>query len=242
MMDTKTIPTFKKPTTLADSVEDFIYNYIIQNELRPGDHLPSEDDFAVKLGVSRNIVREALSRMKSYGYVTSRRRGGLVIQAVNVSKDLHKILVPQLMDRQTLANILELRLLLEYGIVQSLFDNICQEDIDELQEIVDGDETDALGFSKIDTEIMFHGRIFQITGNTTLEGLQGSLLPVYRYVRSNEEQFQQFNDKLSSEGQKANHRDILEALKSGDPSKYEDVIHRHLYPYQEFVRSVRGGR
>ena len=73
----------EKPTTLVDSVEASISNYIRTNGLVAGDKLPSEEEFAESLGVSRNVVREALSRMKSFGMLSSRKKRGLVLQTVN---------------------------------------------------------------------------------------------------------------------------------------------------------------
>lgn len=229
----------KKPTTLVDSVEEYIYSYIIENNLHPGDNLPSEEEMAEQVQVSRNIVREALSRFKSYGYITSRRRGGIVIQNIDMNRDLGKVFIPQLMDEKTLTDALEMRILLEVGIIPSLFEHVTAEDIANLEEIVKVDDAGSRYWSKVEFEIAFHGRIFQITGNSTVTSLQNALQPVYRYVSGNEEEFAPFNKALDATGGRASHRDILEALKSGDPERYEKVIRRHLYAYGEYVRVTR---
>ena len=48
-------------TSISQQVVDYILNRIDRGELRPGDRLPSERDFAVSLGISRVPLREAVS-------------------------------------------------------------------------------------------------------------------------------------------------------------------------------------
>ena len=44
-----------------------IRSYIIRNGLRPGDLLPTEHEMSEKLGVSRNVLREAIKSMELMG-------------------------------------------------------------------------------------------------------------------------------------------------------------------------------
>jgi len=47
--------------TLVDKVEMSILDYIKEKKLVPGDSLPNEMDLSTELGISRNVLREALS-------------------------------------------------------------------------------------------------------------------------------------------------------------------------------------
>ena len=51
--------------SLSRSVRDYIKDYIISNNLKAGDSLPSEGQLSEELGVSRSPVREAV---KALGY------------------------------------------------------------------------------------------------------------------------------------------------------------------------------
>ena len=239
-MEASAATRLNKPTTLVDSVEEYLYGYITNNHLRPGDHLPAEEDFSNSLGVSRNIVREAISRLKSFGYVSSRRRGGLIVTSANTGRDFGRMLIPQLMDEMTVANVLELRITLEEGIAETLLKRITPEDIAELEEIIVSEGMDFDGVnSTVEAEIKFHGRIFQMSGNSVLVSLHNALLPVYQYAKEHPHEFDAYNKALDSTVGKASHKDIIAALKSGDPNIYKGVIRRHLYAYCEFVRSMR---
>ncbi|WP_066829810.1 FadR/GntR family transcriptional regulator [Collinsella ihumii] len=48
-------------------------------ELQPGERLPSEEEFAARLGVGRSSVREAIKILEAYGVVEIRRADGTYI-------------------------------------------------------------------------------------------------------------------------------------------------------------------
>ena len=64
-------------TTLADHVEEEIIQYIKSHDLHPGDALPNEMEFSRMLGVSRNVIREAMSRLRMLGLIQTRTKRGL---------------------------------------------------------------------------------------------------------------------------------------------------------------------
>src|SRR4051812_34402795 len=49
---------------------------ILDGRLKAGDHLPSERDLAIQLGVSRPSLRESLRVLEALGIVEIRRGGG----------------------------------------------------------------------------------------------------------------------------------------------------------------------
>lgn len=73
------IPTLSHAPALRDQVYSTLESLIIGGELRPGDRL-AEAELAVRLGVSRNPVREALNLLAHSGWVDIRgRRHGAVV-------------------------------------------------------------------------------------------------------------------------------------------------------------------
>src|ERR1700742_5249041 len=68
------------PTLLASSLS----REIAQGRLRPGDRLPTEHALSATFGVSRNVVREAIAKLRSEGRVWSQQgRGAFVGDAAN---------------------------------------------------------------------------------------------------------------------------------------------------------------
>ncbi|MCK7555515.1 winged helix-turn-helix domain-containing protein [Chitinophaga sedimenti] len=60
--------------SMAEQVEQSLREYFAREAFKPGDPLPTELELAAALGVSRNVVREALSRFKMLGIIESKRR------------------------------------------------------------------------------------------------------------------------------------------------------------------------
>ena len=224
-------------TTLVDSVESAIYEYITEKHLCPGDSLPHEIELAEILGVGRNVIREALSRMRSIGILESRKRRGIVLKTLDITKNFDKLFCPRMLDKSTLVDLLELRLWLEESIIPVIFNRICDTDISDLESIV-SDETYLVdGKVATNNEVAFHSRIFSITGNRTILNLQASLIPVYRYVHDNHEEF----ISLYEEGKdlRTSHKDMLDALKSRDSVRYHEVISNHLIAYRRYIDKFR---
>ena len=56
-----------------------IMREIAERRLKPGDRLPTEHALATSFGVSRNVVREAMARLRSAGTVWSRQGSGFFV-------------------------------------------------------------------------------------------------------------------------------------------------------------------
>lgn len=67
-------------TSLAQSVVEGLKGHILSGDLTPGAKLPSEKDLLDEYGVSRTVVREAVTRLQAEGLVeTFQGRGSFVL-------------------------------------------------------------------------------------------------------------------------------------------------------------------
>ena len=155
--------------SLVDRVEKRIINYIKENGLKVGDALPKEMEFAESLGVSRTAVREAMLRLRTLGLVESKKHRGMVL------------LEP---DLRMLSNLFELRLMLELGMVDFLFARRTPKQMKELEEIVNNSEDQRCDNQNfyLESEIQFHGKLYEMSGNEILRKFQRVLLPIFEYV------------------------------------------------------------
>ena len=69
----------EKRQKLYQYVYNEIKDYIIKNNLQPGDVLPSEMEMMRMFGVSRNVLREATKALEIMGVVSSRNGVGKII-------------------------------------------------------------------------------------------------------------------------------------------------------------------
>ena len=72
---------FARTAPLGELLSARIRSLIDEGELAEGARLPAESELASRFGVSRPIIREALSRLRSEGVIVSRRGSGSYVSA-----------------------------------------------------------------------------------------------------------------------------------------------------------------
>ena len=105
-MVSKPIQPLRRPPTLHHSVQQAIRQYIIDNELRAGDPLPSENQLSQQLDVSRNLVREAVRGLEAVGVVDIRRGSGLYVNEFSFEPLLDNLQYVLTIQQQILIQIL----------------------------------------------------------------------------------------------------------------------------------------
>ena len=64
-------------------IEARIKEYILENQLQPGDKLPTEEQLATQLQVGRSAIRETFRRLEALGIVESHQGYGRVVRDFN---------------------------------------------------------------------------------------------------------------------------------------------------------------
>ena len=219
------------PSTMADVVELRLREYLKKKAFKPGDALPKELELAAALDVSRNVVREALSRLRMLGMIETKKKRGMVLAEPDVLGGFERVMDPLILDQKTLKDLFELRLVLEMGLADVLYTRMTEQDLKELEQIVKKEVNKVQIPFKLKHEIAFHGKLYQMSGNDTLRRFQNMLLPVFEYVVAEEA-------KLNGEAKvgKVTHRDLLEILKTGSPEDFRQGMKEHLSPHFERLR------
>ncbi|WP_236969298.1 FadR/GntR family transcriptional regulator [Membranihabitans marinus] len=218
--------------TLVDQVEERILNYIRSNHLKPGDTLPNETQLSEDMGISRNVTREAMSRLRMLGIIQSRTKRGIVIVEPPLFIGLEKVTNPYLFSDETIHSIMEMRIALEVGIVDFIFDRITDVDIQELHRIVEQGSSFSDNNWPIELEKEFHMRIYQIAGNRFISQFQKIIHIIFEYARSNYDALiRPINDQLNKEGRLVTHQDLFDTLVAGDRQGYTQAIKGHLNLY-----------
>jgi GntR family transcriptional regulator, transcriptional repressor for pyruvate dehydrogenase complex len=113
----RSAPTFEllaRRELLPDEIARGLSEKIASGDLAPGDRLPTEAALARSFGVSRNVVREAIARLKYDGLIETRQGLGAFV-AVESSGRSFRIDLDRLMQGDDLRQIFELRLHVEMG-------------------------------------------------------------------------------------------------------------------------------
>ena len=211
-------------SSLVDKVEDSLVELLRDRKLSVGDVIPKEVELAEALGVSRTVIREALTRLKMMGLIESKKKKGSVITSPDLFGMMSKSMNPYILDQETLKEIFEIRLVLEIGMADLLFHRITPEDIQELKKIV-ANEPPATQYHlfNIDHEVAFHGKLYEITNNKTLKKFQKMLLPVFDFVHHSGLLKKQALLKTF-----VSHNELIDILENGDPEKFRIGMRNHL--------------
>lgn len=224
--------------TLADVAEENIIQYITENHLTPGASLPNEMQFSEMMGISRNVVREAMSRLRMLGLIQSRTKRGIIVTEPPLLNGFSKVLAPQLLSINTIKDLMGMRIALEFGITDFIFANITDVDLKELDEIVARQKAIGINNLSVEDEMRFHLKIYEIVENKFILKFHELIHPVFVFAKQNYEQyFQPVNLKLQEEKKIITHLDILGKLKNRDAEGYRNAMRMHLRPYWEFLHN-----
>ena len=227
-------------TTLADTVEQKIIDYIKENKLVPGDSLPNEMQFVEMMGISRNVVREAFSRLRMLGLIQSRTKRGMVIAEPPLLNGIKKVIHPGFISTETIKELMGMRIVLELGLAEFLFANITNEDVEELEQIVSRQQAIGINNLSVEDELMFHTKIYDIAGNDLVSQFNEIMHPVFVFVKHNyEDYFKPLSQKLKEEGKIVNHQLLLSFIQKRDKEGYSKAIRGHLQPYWEFIYNFK---
>ena len=170
----------KTETSLVEQAQRDILKYIANNA--DTKELPKENDLAEILGVSRVVVREALSRLRALGFIETRRKKGSTIVTPEIFGVMKTIVSSGLLDRDTLRDLYQWRLMLELGMADFVFANKTDEQVARLESIVANEdrykmeeamartekERKAATQKLIDIDVKFHAALYEMTGNKSL--------------------------------------------------------------------------
>ncbi len=222
--------------TLADQVEKKIIQYIKDNQLKPGDPLPNEMQLSEMMGISRNVVREALSRLRMLGLIQTRTKRGIVVTEPPLLNGFSKILDPNLLSLKKIKEMMGMRIALEIGITEFLFVNLTDKNISELEQIVSRQQAIGINNLSVEDEMMFHTKIYEIAGNDFILQFNKIMHPVFEFSKQNyESYFLPINQRLNEKGEIVRHPDLLEFIKNRDKEGYRKAMQKHLQPYWEFL-------
>ncbi len=213
--------------TLVDKVETDLLHFFNEQQFKAGDVIPKEVELAAQLGVSRTVIREAMLRLRMRGLIESKKKRGTVITNPDLLSLIEKTMYPGILDDQTLRDVFELRMVLEIGMGDLLFERVTQNDIDELYAIVAAEpvNTEKTLFD-IDQEVRFHGKLYDITGNQTLRRFQRMLLPTFKYVHESD-----IFKKPVQHKKFVSHRGLVDVIQHGNPETFRNAMRNHFENY-----------
>lgn len=223
-----------KKTRLYENIIDQLVSLIKDGTLKPGDKLPAERKLAEDLNVSRTAIREALRSLETMGYLSSKVGGGTYINKITLGNVMSPFSTMLSQNKKLIAELLEVRMLLETEIARLAARRITPFKIKSIQKTIDDMRTEvSAGGTGIAYENGFHNALAVASENEAMKlilDMCGDLLSKTREAT------------LSIKGQPQSslkdHESIFEAVRQGDGELAARRMKQHLIDAQKnFAKS-----
>lgn len=213
--------------TLPKQVAAQIEELILSESLCPNDKLSSERDLASRLGVSRNVVREAVQVLVSRGLVEIRPGNGTYIRelsSTDASKSIGRLL--RLRSGNMFDKLHEIRGTLEVEIAGLAAERATPEDIQGLEKVLEGQrltKDDPEKFTCLDLEFhsvlaaAAHNELYSLLLDPITDLLLEFRLLTYKYDKQH-----------AVEGGLIHHQLLLDTVRTRDVEKTRQVMRDHL--------------
>lgn len=208
---------------LYKAVCDHIKQYIIENNLKPGDPLPSEGQLADDLGVGRGSVREAVKSLQSLGIVDVQHGTGLSVRDLNFDPMLETFKFGMQFNARTISELLQIRILLETAVIGSAVEKIdpaSLQDLDDLLAQWKSYNRTGKPFTELDEH--FHRILYSALDNKTLMQLFDVFWDVFWELKLSDVIVPDPDKELQT------HRQILDAVKARDAELARSLLIRHF--------------
>jgi GntR family transcriptional repressor for pyruvate dehydrogenase complex len=231
----KTTTALRPRETLTSQLVRALTERISQGELKPGDRLPTEQDLIETFGVSRTVVREAISSLRATGLVTTQQGVGAFVREVPQAtlqtsasmETVHEVI-----------HVLELRIGVEVEAVALAAQRRKTHHVQALREAVARmEEAIEASHDTVKPDLDFHRTVADATGNPhfahMFNYLGALLIPRTRIEthRFAPEDRQSYLRRVNRE-----HQMIVHAVEHGDVEGACSAMRMHLSHSRDLLR------
>jgi len=215
---------------LSEELTAQLRKHIIDNGLKPGDPLPTEQEMMERFGVSRTVVREATKALDFLGIIGSAPRRGMVLGNFNfdcVSEyfGFHFALSDYPRDK-----LLKARVVIETGVLHYTIEAMKNhpELYPRLLELAKAaPETDHVDDRWIEYDIAFHRGLVDAS----------DIPPLASFCDLLQSFFHKYRDRMAMQGDfrrgREAHCQIVEALHAGNLGLATELLRSHMTWYEE---------
>ena len=212
-------------STLTGQALAIIKRYILHEDLKSGDQLPTEQEFSERLTVSRHIVREALSVLVAEGVIVKHAGKGTFVRDFDRRRMAATLQMSANTNGASLQDLLEFRIALEMGALELIVQRITDEEIEDITRIaVRMEHQYRQGKALTQEDIDFHLALLKATGNPLFVEMAPLVTDAYRRVIFERPEFV----RSTPESTMVQHRSILRAISERDLVAAQAAMRAHL--------------
>ena len=210
----------KDKISLTQKIINRIRDALINGDLKAGEKLPPEIKLAESFGVSRTAIREAFKMLVALGVAVVKQGNGTYISKNISSTVIDPLIFSLILEDRTPQELLELREMIEIGLLEIVLNKVTDEDIekmkkaiDELEQSYQRGETDLKILTKLD--LKFHYAFADTSHNPSIEKIARTIWEVFTVSIKRSARFERAT---------IHHRRILQAIKERNRKKAREAI------------------
>ena len=225
-------------TSVSQQVADYILGQIDRGELKRGDRLPGEREFAESLGISRVPLREAITALTVMGIVEKRQGDGSYIAGFSPDALGRILRTYTMLDRTLATDLFEARALVEGAAARLAARNATDEDVEALYEEIDRMEEAIPAYIKgkkrltdmLTLDDMFHLRCAAASHNqfyiqfVNIVHTTGTDMGLYEWAYGRHPE--KYYDSVEF------HRRLADSIANRDEQAAEDIMRGHIESIQ----------
>lgn len=215
---------------LSDKIVNQFISMMRDGSLKAGDKLPNEALLSEQFGVSRGILREALTQLQSQGYIRRKPKDGTYIQD-NVQSMLLNESVNELMKKATYIDLLDFRETIELKMAERVIERATDEEIEEL--------FDGLGIAgdeerQHNMDHYFHYKLAQASRNIFFMNFIDTYYDLISEIANKSHQDQVRRNQIAEE-----HLAIAKAISNRDKQAAREAVLHHMRMVDKKIESMK---
>lgn len=216
-----------KDQRLSDQAIHQLLLLIRSGQVQVGGKLPPEGSLALQLGISRGILREALTVLEARGFVKRTPREGTTIlrkQEDNLAQNLAFEL-----KKASMMELLEFRESMECKVVERVIQRATDQEIEELQALLSQQHLTAPS-----KDYYFHYRLALLSGNSLFVSFIDTYYGLIEEIRGLSLQVEHRQAQITKE-----HQRIARALKNRSIPAARRAVKAHLAAASQLIKDIQ---
>lgn len=221
---------------LYQEVVNALYQIIDEQKIQPGAQFPSERELIERLGVSRNVLREAFHVMEQRGIIVSKQGRGRFLRSLpnsNVQQDKY-LQMSKNLERYSLREAYEVRQVLEEKAVELIIRNASDEDLAEIEaayrRMVQRFQETGTTVGEFDLHRLYARKTGSMFMEQTLDIVLSTILEMMQTTSHDVLDMHQIELEAKEHGR------IVQALLQRDTAKAKQAMFDHIQSTIDYLR------
>ena len=219
--------------SLSSQVVTGIKEYILNNNLKDNDKLPTEREFIEVFRVSRTVVREALRSLEAVGIIRVKPGEGIFVAGLQNDAVISVLSFQLQRDKKSRLEFLDTRLILECGALELCINTLDEESINTMRDCTMKMRNPSFyGTDRVSEDIRFHQSLFKATKNQIYYELANLIGDFFSKIRRRA--LSSHEDTVTSANE---HDAIVDALIAKDLATARKILTDHIERIRQYMDS-----